>query len=416
MQGLAGTLDTGLAGVAAHTLAPSPRWLVELEKQSASLVYLLEVDAVSLTLATGGFSGTNFYSIPEALGAVAAGNDEYFDSQLAVRSTGVAGPILPAPLPPRARTGWYGTPVLSDLTTSDSGLLAKNVITPARYPSLHDAEFLDTQNRASIASAPDGSPLCLRYTYTSGVATQDVNFTLNTFGSPGLHAVGLSCRVWWASTFDWGNPSTALTGGKLGVGLIIGDRDLSTGGTPPELQQGVSIRNSWSNGTATSPDQFDARCRLYSYSFNRREPRLPDGDMEGRNIGPNTGVWPRGQWVHLDYEVKMNTPGVADGIARVWINGTLWAEERDAVYSLDGTYGVRGAMFSDQWGDGVPPATQSVWLKEITYWREGQAPVEEPPAGTGVYATEVYASGVYEGSAVIGTVFEAGVFEAGIFE
>jgi hypothetical protein len=415
VQGLAGTLDTGLAGVAANILAPSPRWLIELEKQSASLVYLLEIDAVSLTLADEAGTNSTLYSVSEAIGAAASNNQEYFDSHLAIRSTAVAGPILPAPAPPRVRSGWYGTPVFNDLTSADSNMLAKEVITPDRYPTLHDGEFLDEQDRVSFGSAPDGSPLCLRYRYSFAVPTANAEFTINTFGSPGLSTAGLSCRVWWQDTFDWGNPSEQLTGGKLGVGLIIGERDQSVGGTPPEKQQGVSVRNSWSNGTVSTPDRFDARSFLYTYSFNRREPRLDNGDMEGRNIGPNVGIWPRGRWVYLDYEVKMNTSGVADGIVRMWIDGILWAEERNAILTLDGNYGVRGAIFSDQWGDGVPPVNESVWIKEIHYWREGQGPIEEPPEGIGVYAVEVYDAGIYEGEAGIGTVFEAGVFEAGVF-
>jgi hypothetical protein len=39
-----------------------------------------------------------------------------------------------------------------------------------------------------------------------------------------------------------------------------------------------------------------------------------------------------GQWNRIDYYVKMNTPGVADGIHRGWLNGELGIDERDVVY------------------------------------------------------------------------------------
>ena len=32
---------------------------------------------------------------------------------------------------------------------------------------------------------------------------------------------------------------------------------------------------------------------------------------------------PRGRWVSLEQEVELNTPGVADGTLRVWIDGSL---------------------------------------------------------------------------------------------
>lgn len=38
-------------------------------------------------------------------------------------------------------------------------------------------------------------------------------------------------------------------------------------------------------------------------------------------------VLPRNRWVSLDQEVILNTPGRANGVVRLWVNGALWIEK-----------------------------------------------------------------------------------------
>ena len=35
---------------------------------------------------------------------------------------------------------------------------------------------------------------------------------------------------------------------------------------------------------------------------------------------------PKGRWVRIEQELVLNTPGQADGIARLWLDGDLKAE------------------------------------------------------------------------------------------
>jgi len=48
----------------------------------------------------------------------------------------------------------------------------------------------------------------------------------------------------------------------------------------------------------------------------------------------NQGGWslPLGQWLHFEQEVVLNTPGEADGIMRVWVNGEMLLDNREMSY------------------------------------------------------------------------------------
>lgn len=78
----------------------------------------------------------------------------------------------------------------------------------------------------------------------------------------------------------------------------------------------------------------------------------------------------RGQWYHIEVQQQMNTPGTADGILRVWIDGTLVMEYTD-VTIYDGTATNPGWSMVD-WepvfggGGGVSvPADQYMWVDHI---------------------------------------------------
>lgn len=53
---------------------------------------------------------------------------------------------------------------------------------------------------------------------------------------------------------------------------------------------------------------------------------------------------PRGQWVNVDQEVILNTPGRSDGIVRVWLDGKLSFESHKVAFRTDATATVRGVL------------------------------------------------------------------------
>lgn len=80
-----------------------------------------------------------------------------------------------------------------------------------------------------------------------------------------------------------------------------------------------------------------------------------------------TTVLPRGRWVAVEQELRLNAPGKKDGLARLWVDGRLvadipWAELR---YSADGV--IQGIMMDVYFGGQVVAGT----------WSEGRAAKDE---------------------------------------
>lgn len=51
-----------------------------------------------------------------------------------------------------------------------------------------------------------------------------------------------------------------------------------------------------------------------------------------------------GRWMHVQQEVVLNTPGEADGLARLWIDGELVAEDKGIDLRKDKTDGIIGVL------------------------------------------------------------------------
>lgn len=328
------------------------------------------------------------YDISDALDAAADDDADYFDDTIPASRGTVAPYAGEQAEPPSKRAGWTSQAVLPGITSADHGDAIEDVVTTGRVASLDSGVVRNDDGRCTIAQAPDGTNGCVRYRYSSSTPPETiVEWHMKDFPS-GRAWLAVEGEVWWDEDFDWGNPATSPTnGGKLGLGLYIGSRSNGTGLTPPEEQGGVSIRNIWSNGTPANPNQFAGRASLYTYSMNRRVARAGGGGMEGKKIGQKASIaWTRGRWVKLAYEVIVNQPGKADGLARMWIGGKLVAEEREAVYSLDDSWAIMGAVFSDAWNQGTIPQDQSAYLRNVRYWL--------PPVGADPYAVDPVSTSV----------------------
>lgn len=122
-----------------------------------------------------------------------------------------------------------------------------------------------------------------------------------------------------------------VKGGKL-PGLYGGDAP--SGGHQADGYNGFSLRLMW---------REDGQGELYTYVA---EPQ----DAYGVSIGRGNWRFPRGEWVSVELEAMLNTPGKQDGVVRVWVAGQPVVERTDIVYRDTPALGVDGLMFSTFFG------------------------------------------------------------------
>ncbi|WP_231566422.1 polysaccharide lyase [Litchfieldella xinjiangensis] len=124
-----------------------------------------------------------------------------------------------------------------------------------------------------------------------------------------------------------------VKGGKL-PGLYGGNSP--SGGETAEGDEGFSMRFMW---------RENGKGELYEYVASQS-----DEDDYGDSVGRGEWVFPSGQWVTVEQEVVLNTPGESDGIARVWIDGRPVLEQSNIVYRTTPSLTIDGMMFSTFFG------------------------------------------------------------------
>ncbi|MBS0240875.1 MAG: hypothetical protein JSS20_01775 [Proteobacteria bacterium] len=74
---------------------------------------------------------------------------------------------------------------------------------------------------------------------------------------------------------------------------------------------------------------------------------------------------PRGRWIDIEQEARLNTPGEFDGIARLWIDGKLVLNKTDAIWTDRPGAGFNGVLAEATAGD-LPTTTkrlaQKIWI------------------------------------------------------
>ncbi len=125
-------------------------------------------------------------------------------------------------------------------------------------------------------------------------------------------------------------------GGKL-PGLFGGSGP--AGGRRADGRNGFSVRLMWRRGGAGE---------VYAYV-----PGHPEG--RGLSIARGAFIFPRGRWVRIEEEVRLNRPGRADGRLRVWVDGRLRIERAAMVYRTRASLSIAGVM-ADVFYGGKSPA------------------------------------------------------------
>lgn len=242
------------------------------------------------------------------------------------------------------------------LNTQDIGLDPEEVFLRPEYRLKHPLQDID--NRLHIALSPDGET-SIRADAKKG-KNNLVSITFEQLEEPGIAHACLSMQVYLSKSFDFATAGTALGWGLWGG---IGRND--SGGVPPELQEGWTVRNV-TNGRYGS--------KIYSYHLNRTGIRyinkcFPHGCLFG-NTSTSTGPLIPGKWIQINLELKLNDFSKTNGFAKMWIDGELKANYQSLVFrSKENDWLIRGIQFTDMWGGNAKdpknfsPKNQAIYYK-----------------------------------------------------
>jgi len=134
----------------------------------------------------------------------------------------------------------------------------------------------------------------------------------------------LQYRVRFPLGFDF------VRGGKLpGFYGGVGNSD----GHIPTGKDGFSTRFMWLG---------DGRGQVYAY--------LPTSVLYGTSIGNGRFSFRPGKWLELRQQVVLNSPGVSDGVIRVWLDGRLVVDQPGIRFRDVVTLGITGIYFDTFFG------------------------------------------------------------------
>ena len=263
------------------------------------------------------------------------------------------------------------------LQASDIGQSPAKVFARDEYRSARNVT--DPDGQLAIGRAPDGTVSIKR-----NVPKGEVKRTLMAFESfdgDGIQHACLSFKLYLSGGFDF-----ATAGTKLGWGLWGGEPTMNSGGIPPELQKGWTVRNV-TNGPRGS--------RIYSYHLNREGPThtgskcKPYLCMHGET-GEYSGPLASGRWVDVALEVRVNDKGKTNGFAKIWFDGKQIDDWQDLQFRDNRPWLVKGLWMTDMWGGDTSnpknfsPKYQAIWYTEYRiYDLSGGATTASTPQSIG---------------------------------
>jgi len=244
-----------------------------------------------------------------------------------------------------------------------------------------------TSDHRIIALAPDGRP-SLQFNVAKGNVPHD--HTLSDHWTPGVTHAGLAVDVWIPEDFEFSSRCSPASSsrhpgqGRWPIGLWIGGEPKKmAGGVPIPEQKGVSVRlnrGSWKDKTGqTAP--FSA----YVYYLNRWRPQCyldhvrcspkcaypvdPLGKCYGGGLQRKSGRTPRGRWVPVEVEVKMNNEGRSNGCVTLWVDGRQVDTGCGMDLGRDRGWMIRGIYTYQMWHCDGSPKDQKWWLSNIRLYR-----------------------------------------------
>lgn len=123
-----------------------------------------------------------------------------------------------------------------------------------------------------------------------------------------------------------------VKGGKL-PGLYGGT--VTSGRRIPDGTNGFSTRYMWRRNGAGE---------VYAY--------LPTSVAHGTSLGRGSWYFAPGQWISLEQDVRLNTPGESNGSVTVWVNGRQVFQQAEVSYRTTDHLKIDGLFFSTFFGGG----------------------------------------------------------------
>lgn len=158
----------------------------------------------------------------------------------------------------------------------------------------------------------------------------------------------LKYRIKFESGFDF------VRGGKL-PGLAGGNTP--TGSDPVNGVDGWSARFMWKTDKPRLPGS-SRRLTAYPISYAKylKSGKKKDGSQADRAIwydsNRNRSVFKSGVWYSIRQRVKMNDPGVANGVFQIWLNEQLVLDQQDRLVRLTPKLKIDSMYFSTFFGGG----------------------------------------------------------------
>ncbi len=267
------------------------------------------------------------------------------------------------------------------------------------FSNWHRRNSEATADHRIVARAPDGRA-AIQYNVARGNVPHDD--TLSQHWTPGIRHAGVAVDVWIPEDFVFAYECSETSWqphpgvGRWPIGLWVGSNAYTGnigGGVSLGEQRGVSIRlNRGSGGDRAGQG---ASFGAYIYYLNRAQPQCekdgvlcsyncpqPDNPRErcfGAGMSKKSGYTPRGRWVPVELEVKMNEPGKHNGCVAFWVDGALVDEGCGMDFGADRGWLIRGIYTYQMWHCDGSPRKQAWWLSNIRLY----APPPAPAKGTG---------------------------------
>lgn len=235
-------------------------------------------------------------------------------------------------------TSDLSAPPLSDYTLSEFNLSEHSLNDHdwMRVWEPRDEKSWGFENLELLSTSEAPFEYILRVHYPAGTASPSVSRRTNSplggaefYGDlflPAQDQLRLSYYIRFADGFNF------VKGGKL-PGLFGGAG--ASGGNIPDGSDGFSARLMWrQNGDG----------EVYAY--------LPTSEDYGTSIGRGSWRFEPGIWYKIEQEIKLNTPKLADGEIRVWVNDALVLDQRNLLFRTSESLQIDGIYFSSFFGGG----------------------------------------------------------------
>jgi hypothetical protein len=193
---------------------------------------------------------------------------------------------------------------------------------------LREWGVIENASVATDAKAPAGAALQVKLATlasqgtSEGRARNGIDFRWSVAGAKAAKAACLSYSVRLPDKFDFG-----------------------PGGNLPGI----------AGGTPDTPTAFGTR--LQWHAGGEAELAIALSGAPFRGVIPGFALLP-GHWTQVEQELVLNTPGAKDGLARLWIDGKLRAEDTKVAFRSDAGAGITGVA------------------ADIGYWRAPSKPGE----------------------------------------